>query len=139
MGFVGICFLVFRNALMAFWSSEEEVIRIGANILICAAIYQVFHAARIIYGGSLRGAGDTLWLAIVSALGSVVILLFGGLLVVTFFGELEALGPWIVATISIIAVGLANYWRFKSNRWMKIDLFKRRPVSVPVEGGAVVE
>ena len=139
MGFVGICFLVFRNALMAFWSSEEEVIRIGADILICAAIYQVFHAARIIYGGSLRGAGDTLWLAIVSALGSTVILLFGGLLVVMLFGELEALGPWIVATISIIAVGLANYWRFKSNKWMKIDLFKRRPVSVPVETGAVVE
>jgi len=139
MGLVGICFLVFRNSLMAFWSSDEKVIKIGADILICAAVYQVFHAARIIYGGSLRGAGDTLWLAIVSAVGAVVILGVGGLLVVTLFGELEAIGPWIVATISIIAVGLANYWRFKSNRWMKIDLFKRRPVGVPVETGAVVE
>jgi hypothetical protein len=35
--------------------------------------------------------------------------------------------------MSIIVVGLANCWRFKSNRWMKIDLFKRRPVGVPVE------
>jgi MATE family multidrug resistance protein len=139
MGLVGICFLLFRSALMAFWSSDEEVIKIGADILICAAIYQVFHAARIIYGGSLRGAGDTLWLAIVSALGAVVILGLGGLLIVTLFGELEAIGPWVVATISIIAVGLANYWRFKSNRWMKIDLFKRRPLGVPVETGAVVE
>jgi len=52
---------------------------------------------------------------------------------------LESIGPWVVATISIIAVGLANYWRFKSNRWMKIDLFKRRPLGVPVETGAVVE
>jgi MATE family multidrug resistance protein len=139
MGLVGICFLLFRNSLMVFWSSDEEVIKIGADILICAAIYQVFHAARIIYGGSLRGAGDTLWLAIVSALGAVVILGLGGLLVVTLFGELESIGPWVVATISIIAVGLANYWRFKSNRWMKIDLFKRRPLGVPVETGAVVE
>ncbi|MHC4283458.1 MAG: MATE family efflux transporter [Planctomycetota bacterium] len=139
MGLVGICFYYFRHALMGFWSSDEEVIKVGANILICAAIYQVFHAARIIYGGSLRGAGDTLWLAIVSALGAVVILWLGGLVVVTLFGQLEALGPWIVATISIIAVGLANYWRFKSNRWMKIDLFKRRAVGVPVETEAVVE
>ncbi|MBW8042097.1 MAG: MATE family efflux transporter [Planctomycetes bacterium] len=139
MGLVGICFLVFRNTLMAFWSSDEEVISVGANILICAAIYQVFHAARIIYGGSLRGAGDTLWLAIVSALGSVVILWLGGLLIVTLFGRLGALGPWIVATVSIIVLGLANWWRFKSNRWMKIDLFKRRPVVVPVETEAVVE
>jgi Na+-driven multidrug efflux pump len=69
----------------------------------------------------------------------VVILWLGGLLVVTLWGQLEALGPWIVATISIIAVGLANYWRFKSNRWKKIDLFKRRAVGVPVETEAVVE
>ncbi|MDH4239020.1 MAG: MATE family efflux transporter [Phycisphaerae bacterium] len=138
MGFVGISFFVFRDALMAFWSSDEEVIKVGTNILICAAIYQVFHAARVIYGGSLRGAGDTLWLAIVSAVG-VVILGLGGLLIVTLFGQFEALGPWMVATISIIAVGLANYWRFKSNRWMKIDLFKQRPVGVPVDTGAVVE
>ena len=138
MGLVGIIFFVFRNTLMVFWSSNEEVIKIGANLLICAAIYQVFHAARIIYGGALRGAGDTLWLAIVSA-GGAVVLGLGGLLIVTLFTGLEALGPWIVATISIIAVGLANYRRFKSNMWMKIDLFKRRPVGVPVEAGTVVD
>jgi len=139
MGLVGICFFIFRHALMAFWSSDEVVIKVGSDILICAAIYQVFHAARTIYGGALRGAGDTLWLAIVSALGAVVILWLGGLVVVMLFGRFGALGPWIVATISIIAVGLANYWRFKSNRWMKIDLFKHRAVGVPVETQAVVE
>jgi MATE family multidrug resistance protein len=138
MGLVGISFLVFRNNLMVFWSSDEDVIKIGANLLTFAAIYQVFHAARIIYGGALRGAGDTLWLAIVSAIGAVVLGL-GGLLIVHLFDELGALGPWIVATISIIAVGLANYRRFKSNRWMKIDLFKHRPISVAVEAGTVVE
>jgi hypothetical protein len=36
-------------------------------------------------------------------------------------------------------VGLANRWRFKSNRWMKIDLFKRRARSVPVEIETVAE
>ena len=138
MGLVGIVFFVSRVALMEFWSSDEEVINIGVNLLICAAIYQVFHAARIIYGGALRGAGDTLWLAIVSAVGAAILGL-GGLVIIIISVELGALGPWIVATISIIAVGLANYWRFKSNRWMKIDLFKRRPVGVPVEAGAVVE
>jgi len=138
MGLVGIIFFVSRVALMEFWSSNEEVIKIGADILICAAIYQVFHAARVIYAGALRGAGDTLWLAIVSAAGAAILGL-GGLVIIILSVELGALGPWIVATISIIAVGLANYWRFKSNRWMKIDLFKHHPVSVPVEGGAVVE
>jgi Na+-driven multidrug efflux pump len=113
--------------------------KMGANLLILAAIYQVFHAARIIYGGSLRGAGDTVWLAIISALGAVVILGLGGLLVVKLFRSIGPIGPWIAATFSIIAVGLANRWRFKSNIWMRIDLFKRRAIGVPVEIGATVE
>jgi len=133
MGLVGVCFFVFRNALMGFWSSDDEVIKVGVNILICAAIYQVFHAARIIYGGALRGAGDTVWLAIVSAVGAALILGLGGLLLPKLFPSLGYIGPWIAATFSIIVVGLANHWRFKSNRWMNIDLFKRRAVGVPVE------
>jgi len=133
MGLVGICFFMFRDALMRFWSSDEEVIRTGANILICAAVYQVFHAARIIYGGSLRGAGDTVWLAVISGVGAVLILGIGGAVMVKFFGFLGYMGPWIAATLSIVTVGLANYWRFKSDRWMNIDLFKRRPVDVPAE------
>ena len=52
---------------MEFWATGPEtdkavieaVIEAGANILICAAIYQVFQAARTVYSGSLRGAGDT--------------------------------------------------------------------------------
>jgi MATE family multidrug resistance protein len=139
MGLVGLCFFMFRDALMGLWSSDDKVIGIGVNILICAAIYQVFHAARTIYSGSLRGAGDTLWLAIASALGAVVVLGLGGLLIVEFFPGFGSLGPWIAATLSIIVVGLANHWRFKSNRWMQIDLFKRRLVGVPVEDEAVVE
>ena len=133
MGLVGVCFLVFRNNLMAFWSSDAKVIKAGANILICAAVYQVFHAARIIYGGSLRGAGDTVWPAIASAVGAALILGLGGWLVVRLVPSLDYMGPWIAAAVSIAAVGLANRWRFKSNRWMQIDLFKRRPVGVPVE------
>ncbi|UCF42257.1 MAG: MATE family efflux transporter [Planctomycetota bacterium] len=139
MGLVGLCFFIFREALMGVWSSDDKVIGIGVNILICAAIYQVFHAARTIYSGSLRGAGDTLWLAIASALGAVVVLGLGGLFIVEFLPGLGSLGPWIAATLSIITVGLANRWRFKSNSWMQIDLFKSRRVGVPVENGAVVE
>ncbi len=144
MGLVGLCFFVFRDALMGLWSTDDKVIGIGVNVLICAAIYQVFHAARTVYSGALRGAGDTLWLAIVSALGAVVVLGLGGLFIVEFLPGLGSLGPWIAATLSIITVGLANRWRFKSNKWMEIDLFssatgKRRPVGVPVENETVVE
>jgi MATE family multidrug resistance protein len=139
MGFVGICFLIFRRNLMAFLSADDKVIAIGINILICAAVYQIFHTARIIYGSPLRGAGDTIWLAIVSAAGAVLILGFGGFLMTIFFPSLGALGPWIAATLSVIVVGLANRRRFKSKSWMHIDLFKRRSADVPVQTEPTVE
>jgi hypothetical protein len=56
-----------------------------------------------------------------------------------YFPSYGYMGPWIAATLSMIAVGLANRWRFKSKRWMDIDLFKRRGVSVPIQNGAAVE
>ena len=138
MGLIGLCLLVFRNGIMAFWSSDDTVIAIGIRIFVLAAIYQVFDAATLIYNGSLRGAGDTLWLAAVSAFGAIVVLGAGSLFFVKLFPELGALGPWTGATISIITVGLANRWRFKSNRWMRIDLFNRRGAGVPISDGAAV-
>ncbi len=139
MGLMGVCFFIFRRNLMGFLSADDRVIGTGMNILICAAVYQIFHAARIIYGGSLRGAGDTVWLAAISAVGAVLILGLGGILITTFIPPLESLGPWIAATLSVVVVGLANRWRFKSNRWMSIDLFKRRAADVPVQTEPIIE
>jgi len=144
MGLVGLCFFIFRNGIMNAWASddkaiEQKVIEIGAKLLVLAAVYQVFHAARTIYSGALRGAGDTVWLAIITALATVIILGLGGWFIVEFFPQLGAVGPWIAATLSIVAVGLANRYRFKTNRWMKIDLFKRQPLSAPIENEAVLD
>jgi MATE family multidrug resistance protein len=140
MGLVGFCFFMFRNDLMAFWAPDDkEVVSIGINIFIFAAVFQVFDAMLLIYYDALCGAGDTLWLAIVEASGAAIIMGLGGFCMLKFFPELGALGPWCSATVKIIVVALANRWRFKSNKWMQIDLFKRRPVGVPVEIEAVIE
>jgi len=133
MGLVGICFFLFRHSLMAFWSESAEVVDIGADILICAAFYQAFHAVRVVYSGALRGAGDTVWIAGVSSVGTLVVLGIGGLLLVRLWPSLGALGPWIAAATSVIAVGLANRWRFKTNRWMGIDLFRSRTPVIPID------
>ena len=139
MGLIGLCLLVFREQIMAFWSSDKVVVGIGVKIIILAAIYQVFDAATLVYNGSLRGAGDTVWLAAVSAFGAIVVLGIGGYCLIKLFPQLGALAPWSSATISVITVGLANRWRFKTNRWMRIDLFKRYGVEVPIRDGAVIE
>ena len=131
MAAVGLYFFVFKESLMTFFSADNKVIGAGTDILICAAIFQIFDAAAIIYSGALRGAGDTMWPASISAISTIVILGVGGSLMVRFQPQLGALGPWIADTISAILMGVAMLWRFKSNGWMKIDLFKRREEAIP--------
>jgi len=139
MVLVGLYFFAFKESLMTFFSTDDTVIKTGTNILICAAIFQLFDAAAIIYSSALRGAGDTMWPAAASAIGTIVILGLGGSFTVWFFPQLGAVGPWIADTISGIFVGLAILWRFKSNGWMKIDLFKRRPAAMPIEIETVID
>ena len=139
MGLVGLYFFAFKESLMTFFSTDDMVIKTGTNILICAAIFQIFDAVAIIYSSALRGAGDTMWPAAASAIGTIVILGIGGSFTVWFFPQLGAVGPWIADTISGILVGLAILWRFKSNGWMKIDLFKRRPAAMPIEIETVID
>jgi len=130
---MGICFFVFRKSIMHFWSTDPAVIQIGTQILICAAIFQIFDAILIIHGDALRGAGDTVFLAFIEIIAAAGFLGLGGLFMVKCFPQLGALGPWIAAIAKIVFGGIANTWRFKSNKWMKIDIFKRRPIVVTPE------
>lgn len=140
MGFIGICFFLFRGPIMEFWAPfDDKVVTAGTNILIFAALFQFFDALAIIYIGALRGAGDTAWLAGVSAIAAILILGAGGFLVVALMPGLGASGPWAAALAEIMFVGLANRWRFKSKKWMRIDLFKRRVVKMAGEIEPVVE
>jgi MATE family multidrug resistance protein len=129
----GTILAVFRSPIMHFWSSDNVVIAIGTNIIILAVVYQLFDAVRNVYSGVLRGAGDTLWLAAFSGIGMVVILGAGGAVLGMLLPELKATTPWIAAVMSIMTVAIANHWRFRSRKWMKIDLFKTQPVPTPSE------
>lgn len=136
---MGICFIIFREPLMRFWSSDETVIAIGVKVFIFTAAFQVFDSIFHLYNGALRGAGDTMWPSVVSAAGAAVILGIGGYCMARFFPELGALGPWTGAVVNMFVVMLAMRWRFKSNHWMKIDLFKHGPAEMGAGIETVIE
>jgi len=140
MGLIGACFFLFRGPIMKFWAPlDDKVVAAGVNILLFAAVFQFFDALVIIYIGALRGAGDTVWLAGVSTVASIFVLGLGGFLITVLFPEFGELGPWTAALAEIIFVSFANRWRFRSKRWMRIDLFKRRVAQMPAEIGQTIE
>ncbi|MCK5565497.1 MAG: MATE family efflux transporter [Planctomycetes bacterium] len=137
--FMGACFIVFRHGLMRFWSTDTRVIEIGIRVFVFSAVFQLFDCIFHIYNGSLKGAGDTMWPAIISATCAIIVLGGGGFMIVRFLPGLGALGPWIAAIMNLAIAAFAMRWRFKSNHWMKIDLFKHDVTEVPSGAETVIK
>jgi len=138
MGACALAFLLLRHPMVRLFAvispaaaakgiTADQIVAIGGRIMICAAVFQLFDAVGIIFSGALRGAGDTLWPMIVSAAMSVVVLIGGGIVMVTCLPQLKSLGPYLAATVYVCILGLLMAWRFESGRWRKIDLLRRRP------------
>ena len=126
----GLFFLLFRYELVGVFvggqdlssKDAEQILQIGATLMICAAFFQAFDAFGIIYTGALRGAGDTIWPGIVTVIYSWGFILGGGWFMGTYFAELESAGPWIAAWVYILFFGMTMAWRFESGGWRNLKL-----------------
>ena len=134
---VAFILAVFGRPLMGVFSVDPDVIDLGRVLLILAAIFAGFDAISIVISGALRGAGDTRWMMTTMIIGA-----YGFSLPLAWFFstpmELGARGAWIGATIYIIGLSGAFYWRFQSEKWRHIRIFSEDlphpPVEIPTPG-----
>ena len=124
MGSLSVVYALFGADLIRFFSDDEEVIRIGRTIMLCAACFQLFDGLAIAYNAALRGAGDT-FVPSLFVMGSNWVMIVGaGWLMATWYPQLGSLGPWLAASALIIVTGIFLWLRWRSGAWMRIDLFK---------------
>ncbi len=127
MGTCAVLFVLLREPLARVLikpgdQAEAEILKIAMQLLICAAVFQVFDALAITLSGALSGAGDTVWPGMVTMITSWTCIVGGGFAFVTWAPGLQSLGPWIGASAYIILLGLAFLWRWTSGRWRSIRL-----------------
>ncbi len=135
MVYMGLCaaaFVVFREPLVRVfidktWGEERvgPVVEVGKQVMICAAVFQVFDAIGISMQGALRGAGDTRWPGLMQVALAWVVLMGGGYAALRLFPEWRSLGPWAMASAYITIFAVVMYWRFASGRWRAIRLIDR--------------
>ncbi len=123
LGTLSIVYFLFGGPLIALFNDQPEVVKLGAQIMICAAVFQLFDALGIAYTSALRGAGDTLWPAVFFVVSQWLIIVGGGWLVATLYPQWGSLGPWWAAATLIIITALYLWWRWHSRAWMRIDIF----------------
>jgi MATE family multidrug resistance protein len=131
MGMMAVIFVTFGRELMQIFSKDDTVIKIGTQLMIFVAMFQLFDAVAITYSNALRGAGDTLWPGMVSSAQAWTIMVGGGTLMVCYQPELGSKGPWIFATIHVIVVGLTLWGRWRHGRWEQLDVIGRKQVDIP--------
>ncbi len=124
MGIVGLSFYLGRRELLGIFSASADVIAIGAGIMACVALFQIFDAMNIVYSHALRGAGDTLWQAVATAALCLTVFLGGGLLIVQYAPKFGALGPWIMGTAYLAVLGISMSLRWNLGPWRRMNIFR---------------
>ncbi|MCK4547799.1 MAG: MATE family efflux transporter [Candidatus Eisenbacteria sp.] len=126
MGMMGLVFYVLRRPLVRAFNPDPAVIDIGANLLIFAAVFQIFDAAALVAGGILRGAGDTRVPAAIQIVLAYLLFLPVAYVAMARNG-FGALGGWFGATVYIVVLGIVLYARYRRGAWSHRVLIGEKP------------
>ncbi len=117
--FFGGEFLV--NMFMTDEAEAEVILKLGTRILKILALLTIAQISQVIFGGCLRGAGDTKYTAMVSLICIALVRP-----VLTYFFcyvvDLAVTGAWIAMTIDQFLRLFFMFTRFTGGKWTKIKL-----------------
>jgi multidrug resistance protein, MATE family len=116
MSIMGICFILFPEPLIGFFTTDPEVIRQGVEPLRLAGLAQPFLAAMMVFGGGLRGAGDTLTPMCINGSGVWLLRIPLALLFTRIF-PWGLLGIWIASSLDMVLRGMLLFFLFRRGRW----------------------
>lgn len=112
-------FLVTASPYVSLYTRDPAVQQLAAQVLTIAAFVQIPMGIAFSLSGALRGAGDTLPMMAVTAIGVWFIRLTMTTVLLHFAGWGLA-GAWIAMNIDWSFRALCAFWRFRSGVWRAI-------------------
>ena len=106
MALAALAFVTLRRPLVRLFTADQQVIDIGASLLLIAAVFQLADGISVTASGALRGAGDTRSPMFVMLIGYWIVALPVGYQLCFRFG-LGVIGLWIGLSAGLILVSLA--------------------------------
>ena len=114
-------YLVGGGWLYGMFFEEQAIVDIGIGIMRVIALIVVLQISQVIYMGCLRGAGDTLYTAIVSTI-SVTIMRTAGSFFFCYVMNWGIIGIWMGVVADQLSRLILGSVRFKKGKWMKIKI-----------------
>lgn len=128
---MGAVLILFGKVIVGLYNTTPEVVETGGKILMIIAVAQPIQSAQFIVAGGLRGAGDTKYTAVVTAI--TVFGLRSGLavLLITVL-KLGIWGAWIAIISDQCVRSILVLHRYNSGKWARMAL--RNAAEKRVEG-----
>ena len=115
-----LIFIFFGGNIVSLYNSSEEVITMGARIMLFVAFVQPLQASQFILAGGLRGAGDT---KATAAIITVTTMILRPVLAIILVHEgLGIYGAWVALAADQVLRSLLVALRYKSGKWKAIRL-----------------
>jgi MATE family multidrug resistance protein len=128
MGGLGLLFVCVPQAFLSLFTRDAQVIAMGTVLLRLVGLVQAGDALYWVCSGVLKGAGDTRWIMVTSAVYNwLVFLPLAFLFGVVFDGGL--LGAWSGMAIMIVLQGFTFWRRFKRAAWQDVALIGPVPTA----------
>ena len=108
-----LVFSTLSEPLAAVFTLDRDVIALGGNLILIAAVFQLFDGVQAVASGALRGAGDLRYPFLAIVVGHW----FVGFPIALFLGftlDLGARGLWWGLTAGLVTVSIALLARFLS-------------------------
>ncbi|MBP5152233.1 MAG: multidrug transporter [Lachnospiraceae bacterium] len=124
-GIIAVCLAVAYffggRALMSAFFDDVETVNIGTDLTRVIMFIVIIQIGQVIYNGCLRGAGDTLYTAIVSIF-SVTLVRTGFSYLGGYVFHLGIVGIWLGILADQIARYILGAARFKRGKWTEIKI-----------------
>lgn len=120
LGISGVL-VVFSDRIFHIFSDNPQVLAYGEKIVLLLCLVLLFQISQVIYGGTLRGAGDTKYTALVSLL-SITIFRVSFSWVLCYGLNLGLIGAWIGIVLQQALSWALYHRRFLKGQWIYIKL-----------------
>lgn len=114
-------FIFGRGLIVSIFTDDATIIATGSTIMIIAAFLVPLQTSTVVLAGSLRGAGDTKFVASTMLIAVGIMRPFMGWLM-TFGLGLGLVGAWIAIFFDMTLRLVLLFIRFSSGNWIKIKV-----------------
>jgi MATE family multidrug resistance protein len=126
-----VLYLGFPHTVVGLFGNEDAASRatrdISVILLRFVAAYTIFDGLQIIYGGAIRGAGDTRFSLFLYIISEILVMVVPTWIGIRYFG-LGLLWAWTCMTGWVVVLAIGFFLRFQQGRWRSMRVIEHSVV-----------